>query len=79
MPILGPSDPIARQGGIRAGMDGMERDQAAVADALATVEQFNARLAAGKPGWFWPTIAASRNEAPLVGDRVRQLPDHHST
>jgi hypothetical protein len=28
------------------------RDQAALADALATVEQFNAHLAAGKTAWF---------------------------
>jgi hypothetical protein len=29
------------------------------ADALATVEQFNARLWAKKSAWFWPTIAAA--------------------
>jgi hypothetical protein len=35
------------------------RDQAAIADALATVEEFNARLAAGRMTWFWPTIGAA--------------------
>src|SRR5438105_3054319 len=35
------------------------RDQAALADALATVEQFNSRVAAGRPVWFWPTIGAA--------------------
>jgi hypothetical protein len=35
------------------------RDREAVADALATIEQFNARLAAGQPAWFWPTISAA--------------------
>ena len=35
------------------------RDREAVADALATIEHFNARLAAGKPAWFWPTIGAA--------------------
>ena len=37
----------------------MRRDRAAYADALATVEQFIGRLAAKKPAWFWPTIAAA--------------------
>jgi hypothetical protein len=35
------------------------RDQAALADALATVEEFNSRLAAGRTPWFWPTIGAA--------------------
>jgi hypothetical protein len=35
------------------------RDQAALADALVTIEEFNSRLAAGKSAWFWPTIAAA--------------------
>jgi hypothetical protein len=43
---------------IRATMQRAARDHAALADALATVEQFNARLATGKLAWFWPTIAA---------------------
>jgi hypothetical protein len=36
-----------------------QRDAQAMADALATIESFNARLAAGRPAWFWPTIAAA--------------------
>jgi hypothetical protein len=40
-------------------MERAARDQAALADALATVEQFNSRLAVGKVAWFWPTIAAA--------------------
>ena len=35
------------------------RDQAALADALVTIEEFNSRLAAGKSAWFWPTLAAA--------------------
>jgi len=37
----------------------LERDAAAMADARATIEEFNARLAAGREAWFWPTIAAA--------------------
>jgi hypothetical protein len=48
-----------RKDDIRAFMHRMARDQAALADALATVEQFNSRVAAGKVAWFWPTIAAA--------------------
>ena len=36
-----------------------ERDAAAMADALATVQTFNERLAAGRTAWFWPTIGAA--------------------
>jgi hypothetical protein len=36
-----------------------KRDRKAMADALATVEQFNARVAAGRTAWFWPTIGAA--------------------
>jgi hypothetical protein len=36
-----------------------QRDREAHADALATVEQFNARVSAKKSTCFWPTIAAS--------------------
>src|SRR6516165_6844680 len=35
------------------------RDQPALADALATVEEFNSRLAAGRLTWFRPTIGAA--------------------
>jgi hypothetical protein len=34
----------------------MGREREAYEDALATVEQFNARLAAKKSAWFWPTM-----------------------
>ncbi len=30
-----------------------------LADALATVERFNSRLAAGRTIWFWPTVGAA--------------------
>jgi hypothetical protein len=36
-----------------------QRDAEAIADALATIQSFNSRLAAGRPTWFWPTIAAA--------------------
>jgi hypothetical protein len=39
----------------------MQRYREAYADALAAVEQFNARLSAKKSAWFWPTIAAAPN------------------
>jgi hypothetical protein len=44
---------------IRDNIERMRRDREAYADALATVEQFNARLSAKKSVWFWPTIAAA--------------------
>jgi hypothetical protein len=44
---------------IRDNMDRMRHEREAYADALATVEQFNARLSAKKSAWFWPTIAAA--------------------
>ena len=37
----------------------MRRYREAYADALAAVEQFNARLSPKKSAWFWPTIAAA--------------------
>jgi hypothetical protein len=37
----------------------VERDAEAMADALATIQSFNSRLAAGRVAWFWPTIAAA--------------------
>ena len=37
----------------------MRRNREAYADALAAVEQFNARLSAKKSAWFWPKIAAA--------------------
>jgi hypothetical protein len=37
----------------------MQRDHDAQAEALATVEQFNARFEAKKTAWCWPTIAAA--------------------
>jgi Zn finger protein HypA/HybF involved in hydrogenase expression len=36
-----------------------DRDQSVPEEALATVEQFNIRLAARLPAWCWPTIAAA--------------------
>jgi len=44
---------------IRDNIERMRREREAYSDALATVEQFNARLAAKKSAWFWPTIAAA--------------------
>jgi hypothetical protein len=37
---------------MRARIQRTARDQAALADALATVAEFNARLAADKVAWF---------------------------
>ena len=48
-----------RDDNIRAELARTARDSDAIADALATVERFNARLAGGKTVWFWPTIAAA--------------------
>lgn len=36
-----------------------QREREALADATATVEQFNARLKAKCAPWFWPTIGAA--------------------
>ena len=44
---------------IRDNIERMRREHEAYADALGTVEQFNARLATKKSAWFWPTIAAA--------------------
>jgi len=43
----------------RALMARTDRDTQAMADARATIEEFNARLAAGRKAWFWPTIGAA--------------------
>jgi hypothetical protein len=40
---------------IRDNIEPMRREREAYADALVTVEQFNARLSAKKSAWFWPT------------------------
>ena len=48
-----------RRDDIRGYMQQTERGRAALADALATVEQFNSRVAAGRTAWFWPTIGAA--------------------
>ena len=57
---------------IRDNIERIRREQEAYADALATVEQFNARLLVKKSAWFWPTIAVHFKTS-LVGHRVRQL------
>jgi hypothetical protein len=44
---------------IHDNIEGMQRDSEAHADALAVVQQFNARLVSGKVVLFWPTIAAA--------------------
>ena len=49
---------------IRDNIERMRREREAYADALATVRQFNARLSAKKPAWFWPTIAAALDPKP---------------
>jgi hypothetical protein len=38
--------------------NGSKADEA-IADAQATIDVFNSRLAAGKMAWFWPTIGAA--------------------
>jgi hypothetical protein len=56
----------------RAYMQRAARDQAALADALATVEEFNSRLTGGKTAWFWPTIGAALiTKQTLAGHRLR--------
>jgi hypothetical protein len=35
------------------------RNDEAIADAQATIDVFNSRLAAGTAAWFWPTIGAA--------------------
>lgn len=42
---------------MRDAFERAKRDREALADALATIEQCNMRLAAGRIAWFWPTIA----------------------
>jgi hypothetical protein len=48
-----------RNDDLQAAMARTQRDSEARADALATIELFNARLAGGKTAWFWPTIEAA--------------------
>lgn len=48
-----------RRDDMLASFERAKRDREAVADALATIEQFNSRLAAGRTAWFWPTIGAA--------------------
>ena len=48
-----------RRDDIHAYMQRAAHDQAALADALATVEEFNSRLAGDRTVWFWPTIGAA--------------------
>ena len=48
-----------RDDDMRAARERAQRDREAVADAIETIAQFNARLAAGKPIWAWPTIGAA--------------------
>jgi hypothetical protein len=49
----------ARSEAIRDTMRAMAADWKSVAEATETVQQFNARLAAKKIAWSWPTIAAA--------------------
>jgi hypothetical protein len=49
----------ARSEFIRDNIERMQRDSEAVAESAAAVEQFNARLAAKRVAWSWPTIAAA--------------------
>ena len=48
-----------RKDDIAAQIRRAERDRDAMEDALATVLAFNARVAAGKIAWSWPTIGAT--------------------
>ena len=48
-----------RRDDLRLHLAHAQRDAQAMADALATIEAFNARLAGGRAAWFWPTIAAA--------------------
>src|SRR5271169_5473966 len=49
----------ARNDEIQDNIARMQREWEAQRDALATVRQFNARLAAKGYVWFWPKIAAA--------------------
>src|SRR5262245_10900086 len=48
-----------RRDDLRAHAARTQRDAQAMADARATIEEFNARLAAGRAAWCWPTIGAA--------------------
>jgi len=48
-----------RKDDIAAQIRRVERDGEAMEDALASVLAFNARLAAGRTAWSWPTIGAA--------------------
>ena|SRR5215472_12260773 len=48
-----------RKDDIAAQIRRLERDGEAMEDALATVLAFNARVAAGRMAWSWPTIGAA--------------------
>jgi len=50
---------MSRRDDQRASTARTDRDAAAMADARATIEEFNARLAASRAPWFWPTVAAA--------------------
>jgi hypothetical protein len=56
----------------------MRRYREAYADALAAVEQFNARLSAKKSAWFWPTIAAALTSKQRLGKKSDQVRTHTS-
>jgi len=44
---------------LRARAAHAQRNAEAMADARATIEAFNSRLAAGREAWFWPTVGAA--------------------
>jgi hypothetical protein len=49
----------ARVQQIRDKFAAMARDDEALAESTAAVNEFNARLAANKVAWSWPTISAA--------------------
>src|SRR5262245_20307611 len=48
-----------RRDDTRSLIERAERDRDAMAEAIASVQVFNARLAAGRRAWFWPTVDAA--------------------
>src|SRR5262249_14964810 len=48
-----------RRGDLRKRVTDAKRDAETIADARAPIAAFNARVAAGRDAWFWPTIAAA--------------------
>jgi len=48
-----------RRDDLRSHLFHAQRDAQAMADTRATVEEFNARLAASREPWFWPTVGAA--------------------